>query len=126
MAKQGGTVKESLDSAPKKRGRPKKSETKAKTSEAAKKTETKGRQAAQEARFESLAMIDHVLGDGKKHRPKKTRNWFKLKRLEDALDADWSLWHLSWSITWRVVFIVVLLRLLATFSALYVQSILTR
>jgi hypothetical protein len=56
-------------------------------------------------RLESLAMIQHVHGDKVRHY--KKRSIFSFTRMSHIIEADWSLWHLTWSIIWRVVFIFI-------------------
>lgn len=72
------------------------------------------------SKLESLAMIQHVHG-GKIRRPKKS--FFGLKRMKQVVEADWSLWHLSWSVLWRVVLIALVIRFLALLTVAYFSNL---
>lgn len=72
---------------------------------------------------ESLAMLHHLHGTNRKVKPVKGR-FFRLRRLSDALEADWSLWHLAFSIVWRIVFIIALVRFVAAYTVIYILPLL--
>ena len=69
-----------------------------------------------ESRLETLAMIHHVHGT----KAKVSRSGIlHLTRISHIVDANWSLWHLTWSIVWRVVFIFTVVWVVALFTVIY-------